>query len=119
MTEAEELLKKWNGGILRNAKSKLAKELKVQNTNVSAWLNGRQRPSERAINKMSKLFGKTEKDIKELFENKNRPNIYQSARNIKGNNHQAIHSCNMAEIVAHLRSIDLAINNIWDKIKRD
>lgn len=67
LTPAEELLKNWNGGILRNAKTKLAQKLQMHKDNVSKWLHGRQEPSERAIAEMSKLFHKSEEEIRRIF----------------------------------------------------
>lgn len=67
LSAAEVLLKNWNDGILRNAKMKLAKTLGVQGSNISDWLHGRQAPSERAVVKMAKLFGKTEEEVREAF----------------------------------------------------
>ncbi len=70
LKEAEDILKEWNGGILRNAKRNLAKKLNLQSqTSISDWLYGRQEPSERAISEMAHLFGKKEEEIKRIFGN--------------------------------------------------
>lgn len=73
-----ELLKKSNGGILRGAKSNLAKKLKVNETLITHILKGRQFPSERIIKKMAIILATTEDNIKQIFdssENNNDKNI--------------------------------------------
>lgn len=65
----EELLKQWNGGVLRGAKKALADALGVPDTSVSHWLARRANPSEKHIKKMAKLFGVSEEDVKNSFTN--------------------------------------------------
>ena len=65
----EEILKKWNGGLLRGAKKALADALGIPDTSVSHWIAGRATPSEKHVKKMSKLFGISEEEIKKLFQN--------------------------------------------------
>ena len=61
----EELLKKWNKGILRGAKKALADRLGVPDTSISHWIAGRANPSEKHLNEMAKLFKISAEEIKE------------------------------------------------------
>lgn len=67
MTELEKLLQKWNNGVLRGAKIRLARELNVDDSTVSAWVAGRANPQADKIEKISKLFGVSEKQLKTPF----------------------------------------------------
>lgn len=67
MTELEKLLQKWNNGVLRGAKIRLARELNVDDSTVSAWVAGRANPQADKIEKISKLFGVSEKTVKNAF----------------------------------------------------
>ncbi|MGE4385553.1 MAG: hypothetical protein AB7E39_06800 [Endomicrobiaceae bacterium] len=73
-----ELLKKSNNGILRGAKTNLAKKLQVNETLITHILKGRQKPSERIIKKMANILSTTEENLKKIFdfsENNNIKNI--------------------------------------------
>ena len=63
----EDLLKEWNGGILRGAKKALADKLGVPDTSISHWIAGRANPSEIHIKAMTKIFKKSEQDLKDIF----------------------------------------------------
>lgn len=63
----EELLKKWNNGILRGSQAKLAEKLAVASPTISEWISGKKSPSEENIKKMSKIFNNTEEEIKGIF----------------------------------------------------
>ena len=56
ISEVEKLLKDWNGGVLREAKTRLAKELKVQTGNVSNWENDNIQPSIEMLVKIARVF---------------------------------------------------------------
>ena len=67
MTELEKLLQKWNDGVLRGAKIRLARELQVDDSTVSAWVAGRANPPADKIEKISKLFKTSEREVKAAF----------------------------------------------------
>ena len=67
MKSLEQLLKDFNGGILRGSQSKIAAALKVSTGNVSDWVSGRTNPSEENIKKMAKLFGVEEREVRAAF----------------------------------------------------
>lgn len=67
MTELEKLLQNWNNGVLRGAKIRLARELKVDDSTVSAWVAGRANPPADKVEKISKLFKISEKEVKKAF----------------------------------------------------
>ena len=77
MTELEKLLQTWNNGILRGAKIRLARELNVDDSTVSAWVAGRSNPSADKIEKMSKLFKVSEREIRTAFGDKNLNNLIE------------------------------------------
>ena len=79
MTELEKLLQNWNNGVLRGAKIRLARELNVDDSTVSAWVAGRANPPADKIEKISKLFKISEKEVKNAFgfENKNDHNMVE------------------------------------------
>ena len=67
MTALEKLLQNWNNGVLRGAKIRLARELKVDDSTVSAWVAGRANPPADKIEKISKLFNVSEREVKAAF----------------------------------------------------
>lgn len=79
MDKKEELLKNWNNGILRGAQLHLAQELNISHVSVTRWFKGTQKPSEIYIKKMSKIFNKSEEEIREIFntEKENQNNIVE------------------------------------------
>ena len=82
LNKFEEVLEKWNGGF-RGAKIKLARELKVDDSTISAWLKGRSKPGKDKIIKMAKLFKKSEEEIKSMFVVDN--SVNQQANGNSGN----------------------------------
>ena len=68
-----ELLKNFNGGILRGSQRKLAKELKVDESYIANFRNNRQTPSEKLLKQMAKLLKTSEKNLQEIFETINLP----------------------------------------------
>jgi transcriptional regulator with XRE-family HTH domain len=62
----KELLIDWNG-VLRGPQARLARELKLSTPGISERVNGRTTPSEANLKKMSKIFKKSEAEIKEIF----------------------------------------------------
>ena len=118
ISSAEKLLKDWNGGVLREAKTRLAKELKVQTGNVSNWLHGRQEPSERAIVKMAKMFGKTEEEIKKAFScEKMRSPVQKNIRNKDCHIQQVINPVEMEVLKGQLKILEAKIDLLIQIIK--
>lgn len=66
----KEFLKHINEGIERGAKTKLAKILKIDPANVTEWFNGRSKPSEHNISKMSALFSMDTQELWDMFNDK-------------------------------------------------
>ena len=96
LNKFEEVLEKWNGGF-RGAKIKLARELKVDDSTVSAWLKGRSKPGKDKIIKMAKLFKKSEEEIKAMFVVDNSV-TQQAGRDSSGTMTQNIGTASAAEI---------------------
>ncbi len=67
MNKFEKMLEKWNKNNFRGAKINLAKALNVADTTVSAWCIGRVKPAADKIEKMAKLFGVDEREVKSAF----------------------------------------------------
>lgn len=80
MTELEKLLQNWNNGVLRGAKIRLARELNVDDSTVSAWVAGRAKPTADKIEKMSKLFNVSEQTIKDVFNEENINNVFEAEK---------------------------------------
>lgn len=118
ISEVEKLLKDWNGGVLREAKTRLAKELKVQTGNVSNWIHGRQEPSERALVKMAKLFGKKEEEIRKAFGfNKNKPIIQQNLKNKDCHIQQIINAAEAEVLKTQMKVIETKLDLIIQILK--
>lgn len=66
------LLIKWNGGIERGAKFKLAKEINITRSIVGSWVAGRQVPGEANILKMSSILGVPVQQLNKIFNRKPR-----------------------------------------------
>lgn len=64
------LLIKFNNGVERGAKYKLAKELGITRSIVGSWVADRQIPGEVNIRKMSELFGTSVKELNKIFNRK-------------------------------------------------
>ncbi|ACC98540.1 Transcriptional regulator, XRE family [Elusimicrobium minutum Pei191] len=67
MNKIEALLKEWNNGVLKGSQKKLATKLDVGESAVSGWISGRIKPGSDNIIAISKIFKKSEKEIKEIF----------------------------------------------------
>jgi len=93
LNKFEEVLEKWNGGF-RGAKIKLARELKVDDSTISAWLKGRSKPGKDKIIKMAKLFKKSEEEIKSMFVVDNSVNQQANGNSgvIMGNNNSNVNN---------------------------
>ena len=79
----KEFLKKINDGIERGSKRKLAKMLQIDPANVSEWFNGRSRPSEQNVQKMSGLFSIDEQELWDMFnEGNGNANFFQNSGTI-------------------------------------
>ena len=61
-----DILKEWNGGIIRGARAKFARVMNVSKVTVMRWVNG-EVPSEIQLKKMSQMFNKSEEEIKAMF----------------------------------------------------
>lgn len=67
MSEFATLLRKFNGGHLRGAKTKLAKALKVNLPYVSDITNGVRPPGEETLGRMAVLLGTTKGRLQEIL----------------------------------------------------
>lgn len=56
MTSFEDHLKKWNGGILRGAQFRLAKVLRVDQSNIRRWMEGETSPKEELRPRVAKVL---------------------------------------------------------------
>lgn len=72
-----ELLKKYNNGIIRGSKRKLAKELGYDETSISNISLGRAKPSEELIKAMAKVLKVKEDELKKIFDLSNLSNIFE------------------------------------------
>lgn len=77
MNKLEKILQTWNNGVLRGAKIRLARELDVDDSTVSAWVAGRANPSADKIEKMSKLFKISEREVRMAFGDKSINNMVE------------------------------------------
>ncbi len=59
--------KEINGGKIRGARKIIADALEIDETAVSKWNSGENKPSEENIEKISKIFNKSEEEIKKIF----------------------------------------------------
>lgn len=71
---------------VRSAQSKFTKDLGIDQSVIANWIAGRSDIGIDYIVKLSKIFNKTEKEIKNIFCTKNI--LY--ARNIKNNNREIL-----------------------------
>ena len=63
-----DLLKKFNGGILRGSQRKLSKDLKIDESSIANFRRGRQIPSEKLLKEMAKILKTTEEEMQNIFE---------------------------------------------------
>ena len=63
-----DLLKNFNGGILRGSQRKLAKLLKIDESSIANFRRGRQFPSEKLLKDMAKVLKAPEKDLQNIFD---------------------------------------------------
>lgn len=66
----KEFLKRINNGIERGAKAKLAELLGLARPSIIEWFNGRSKPSEQNITKMSALFSIDTQELWDMFNDK-------------------------------------------------
>jgi transcriptional regulator with XRE-family HTH domain len=127
MTNFEKILEAWNDGIFRGAKVKFSREIGVDDSTVSAWLNGHSKPGVDKIKKMSKVLNISEDDIMKMLNinNKNLINNLNSNNNVKGNVIQSLNDPNVEllkkdlEIVKEkMISQDLKLDLILEKLKK-
>jgi transcriptional regulator with XRE-family HTH domain len=118
MNKKEELLKEWNNDVLRGSAAKLANILKLNPSSVSDWLSEKKFPSEENIKNMSKIFKKSEAEIKEIFDVKG--GVVQNAKNIKNNSgeiNKVVHADNEL-LNEKLKNMDLKLDLILEKLKK-
>lgn len=114
MNKFEKCLEEWNGGF-RGAKIRLARELKVDDSTVSAWLKGRSKPGKDKITKMSKIFKKSEKEIKAMFIEDN--SVNQQANGNSGNVSQTVNNADGGDIDGIRQELRETRESLGDKIK--
>ena len=67
MNKIENFLKSINHQKLAGSKLKLAKALGISSTSVSKWCSGKAEPSIENIEKMAKIFNRTQEEIVNIF----------------------------------------------------
>lgn len=87
MNRLEELFKE-KYGVVRGAQVKLAKELKLTQGLITNWITGRRQPNIDHILKMSKIFKKSEDELKKIFGVEEK--YHQSIGNRSSHNTQSI-----------------------------
>jgi transcriptional regulator with XRE-family HTH domain len=75
----EELLKKWNKGILRGAQLRLAKSLGIDQSAIRRWMEGITTPAEKLRPKIAKELGVT---VEVLMESLKSASTSQNAENV-------------------------------------
>lgn len=116
--EVEQLLREWNGGILRGAKTKFENEIGATSGKLGDYLHGRQNPSEIIIKKMSKTLQKSEEEIRRLFCNKKEASPY-TQNNIKSKGHfqQIINGYKEETLSAQMRTLEAKLDLIIQLMK--
>lgn len=116
--EVENILKEWNGGILRGAKTKFEKKIGSPSGKLSDYLQGRQNPSEITIKNMAKTLQKSEEEIRRLFCNKKEALPY-TQNNIKSKGHfqQIINGYKEEVLAAQIRTLEAKLDLIIQLIK--
>ncbi len=84
----KEFLKYINDGIERGAKQKIAKALNIKLPAVTMWFKGKGQPSEYNIKKMSSIFSISEKELWDIFNDKNNNYFFENSGNIADNKSQ-------------------------------
>jgi transcriptional regulator with XRE-family HTH domain len=102
--KSEKLLEDWNNGVFRGSQVKLARKIGVDDSTISAWLNGHSKPAVDKIRKLSEILNVSEKDIQETFniKNKNAINNINPNNNVHGNITQTISSVDVASLKKEL-----------------
>ena len=54
-------------GAIRGGQTKLAKDLGVDQSSISSWISGRNKPTKDYVKKMATIFGVSEADIHSIF----------------------------------------------------
>ena len=109
--EAKKILEEWNNGVYRGAQRRLARELGLEENTISQCLSGRQNPSERMINGMSKLFNKPKEEIKRIFCREKETSAY-TQNNIKSRGHvqQIINGYKEETLAAQIRTLEAKLD---------
>lgn len=63
-----ELLKKFNGGIVRGSQRSLAQKLNIDESSIANFRKGRQTPSEKLLKKMAQVLKTKESELQKIFE---------------------------------------------------
>lgn len=116
--EAKKILEEWNNGVYRGAQRRLARELGLEENTISQCLSGKQNPSERMINGMSKLFGKSKEEIKRIFCAEKEISAY-TQNNIKSKGHfqQIINGYKEEVLAAQMRTLEAKLDLIIQLLK--
>lgn len=111
----EDLLKAWNGGILRGSQSRLSEVLGISQGNISDWLAGRKKPSEENIQKMVKIFHKTEEELKDIWWAERNNEFARSIRAVPLTDKNTISLPILADVPAGLPEFsDADVETFWD-----
>lgn len=68
MNKIETLFAEFNNGKIRGSQIKVAKALGITDANVNRYVKGLTRPSRDILIQMTKLFGKSEAELREIFD---------------------------------------------------
>ena len=119
LEEAERILQEWNNGVDRGAKANSERALNISRGKMTDYLSGRQNPSEETIQKMAKLFNKSEEEIKRIKKKKKESFPY-TQNNIKSKGHfqQIINEYKGEAIAAQLRVLEAKIDLLIQLVKR-
>jgi transcriptional regulator with XRE-family HTH domain len=92
MNKILDFLKEINGGILYGSQAKLMRDIGTDSSTVNRYARGSLKPSENHLKKMSKKYKKTEEELKDIFDIKEKAYLYQSAEQIhNGHGDQIMH----------------------------
>lgn len=118
LEEAERILKEWNNGVDRGAKANSERALNISRGKMTDYLSGRQNPSEETIQKMAKLFNKSEEEIKRIFCTKKESFPY-TQNNIKSRGHfqQIINGYKEETLAAQIRTLEAKLDLLIQLVK--
>lgn len=70
-------------GAIRGGQTKLAKDLGVDQSSISSWISGRNKPTKDYVKKMASIFGVSEADIYAIFSKEETRSQDEFAQNIQ------------------------------------